>query len=57
MYKCLQSTEGASELLELGLQMVLSHHVDAILEPGPLKEQPVLLTTELPLQPLRDSFI
>ena len=29
MYKCLQSTEGASDLLELELQMVLSFHVSA----------------------------
>lgn len=52
-----QCKEGASELLELGLQMVLSHHVDVRLEPGPLKEQPVFLTTDLSLQSVRDSFI
>jgi hypothetical protein len=37
--------------LKLNLQMVVSHHVDAG-NPGPLWEQPVLLTAELSLQPL-----
>lgn len=37
------------------LQAVVNCHVGA-LNPGPLKEQQVLLTTEPPLQPLQLQF-
>lgn len=37
--------------LELELQMIMSCSVGAGNCPGPLREQPVLLTTEPPLQP------
>lgn len=38
--------------LELESLVVVSHHVDFVLNPGPFREQPVFLTAEPFLQPL-----
>jgi hypothetical protein len=46
----------ASDPLELGLQMVVSHHMGAG-NLGPLEEQHEVWTTEPPLQPQYVTFI
>lgn len=45
-----------SNALELELWMIISHHVELETEPGLRKETQVLLTPELPLQPLLSSW-
>ncbi|MCP6508446.1 hypothetical protein NL478_27155, partial [Klebsiella pneumoniae] len=55
------STEAGSGFwisLELKLQTTVSHHVGGCweLNPGPLQEQLVLLTTEPPLKPYTHDF-
>jgi hypothetical protein len=45
-----------SVLLELELQTVVSYHVGAGIEPGPLEKQMMLLTPEPSLQP-QTTFI
>jgi hypothetical protein len=52
MYVCVR----VSYPLELELQTVVSCYVCWILNPGPLEEQPVLLTAELSLQPPHFTF-
>lgn len=58
-YECLvtlRSQKKPSDPLELELSIGLSLHVGWELNPGPVQEQPMLLTAKPPLQPLAYFF-
>ena len=56
VYSVCGGQKRVADCRELQLGMVVSYYVSAGNHPGPLEEQPVLLTTEPSLRPQINSF-